>query len=96
MAIPAHSPNCNPYAERFVRTVREECLDHFVIFGEAHLRHLLGEVVQHYNRERYHQGLRGKLVMPNLLAQNDNGAVGTIKTRSRLGGTLNFYHREAA
>ena len=67
-----------------------------MIFGEAHLRHLLGEFVQHYNRERYHQGLGGKLVMPNLLAQNDNGAVGTIKTRSRLGGILNFYHREAA
>ena len=94
--IPAQSPNCNPHAERFVRTVREECLDKFVIFGEAHLRHLLAEFVQHYNGERYHQGLGGKLVMPDLLAENDNGAVGTIKTRSRLGGILNFYHREAA
>ena len=96
VAIPAQSPNCIPYAERFVRTVREECLDRFVIFGEAHLRHLLGEFVQHYNRERYHQGIGGKLVMPNLLAETDNGAVGTIKTRSRLGGILNSYHREAA
>ena len=79
MAIPAQSPNCNPYAERFVRTVREECLDQFVIFGEAHLRHLLAEFVQHYNRERYHQGKGGKLVMPNLLAVNDSGAVAAIK-----------------
>jgi len=96
VAISAQSPNCNLYAERFVRTVREECLDHFVIFGEAHLRHLLGEFVQHYNRERYHQGLGGKLVTPNLLAENDNAAVGEIKTRPRLGGILNFYHRDAA
>ena len=86
----------NPHAERFVRTVREECWDKFVIFGEAHLRHLLGEFEQHYNGERYHQGFGDKLVMPNLSAQNDNTAVGTIDTRSRLGGILNFYHRQAA
>ncbi len=61
-------------------------------FGEAHLRHLVGEFVAHYNGERYHQGLGGKLVVPG----NDNGEVGAIKTRSRLGGSLNFYHREAA
>lgn len=41
--IPAQSPNCNPHAERFVRTIREECLEHFVIFGEHHLRHLVRE-----------------------------------------------------
>jgi putative transposase len=41
--IPAQSPNGNPHAERFVKTVRTECLDHFVIFGERHLRHLLKE-----------------------------------------------------
>jgi len=46
--------------------------------------------------ERYHQGKGGKLVMPNLLAVNDNGAIAAITTRSRLGGVLNFYHREAA
>ena len=45
--IPASSPNCNPHAERFVRTVRDECLRHFVIFGERHLRHLLREFVSH-------------------------------------------------
>ena len=96
VAIPAQSPNCNPYAERFVRTVREECLHKFVIFGEAHLQRLLGEFVQHYNRERYRPGLGGKLVMPNLLAENDSEAVGTIKIRSRLGGILSFYNGEAA
>jgi hypothetical protein len=54
--IPAASPNCNPHAERFVRTVREECPEHFVIFGERHLRHLLHEFCAHYHGERYHQG----------------------------------------
>jgi hypothetical protein len=45
--IPAKSPNCNPYAERFVKTVRTECLEDFVIFGERHLRHLLKEFEAH-------------------------------------------------
>ncbi len=94
--IPASSPNCNPYAERFVRTVRDECLRHFVIFGERHLRHLLGEFVTHYNAERFHQGIGGKLVTPPAPAGNDNGSSGGIQRRSRLGGLLNFYHREAA
>jgi len=45
--IPAQSPNCNPYAERVVKTIRSECLDHFVIFGERHFRHLLREFLAH-------------------------------------------------
>ena len=94
--IPAQSPNCNPHAERFVRTVRTECLDHLVIFGERHLRHLLREFVAHYNTERYHQGLGGRLVRPTLAPSNDNAATGAIRCRPRLGGLLKFYHREAA
>ena len=57
VAIPAQSPNCNPHAERFIKSIRNECLDRFIIFGEAHLRHLLREYVSHYNAERYHQGM---------------------------------------
>lgn len=94
--FPASSPNCNPYAERFVRTVRDECLRHFVIFGERHLRHLLREFIAHYNAERFHQGLGGQLVRPTMSASNDNGADDGVACRSRLGGLLNFYHREAA
>jgi transposase InsO family protein len=88
--IPASSPNCNPYAERFVRSVRTECLDHFVIFGERHLRHLLREYLAHYHTERPHQGLGGELIQPAAAVGNDNGPV---KRRSRLGGLLSFYHR---
>ena len=93
--IPASSPNCNPYAERFVRSVRAECLHHFVIFGERHLRYLLREYVEHYNTERYHQGLNGKLIRPNPTPGNDNQSHGAIASRARLGGLLNFYFKRA-
>ena len=94
--IPAHSPNCSPHAERFVRTVRSECLDQFVIFGERHLRYLLDAFCAHYHGERFHQGLGGQLIRPPASAGNDNGTAGAIECRSRLGGLLNFYYREAA
>jgi len=94
--IPASSPNCNPHAERFVKTVREECLDQLVTFGEKHLRHLLREFVAHYNEERHHQGLGGRLIRPRLLPNNDNGSAGAIHRSSRLRGLLSFYRRAAA
>jgi hypothetical protein len=87
---PASSPNCNPHAERFVRSMRTECLDHLVIFGERHLRYLLREYIAHYHTERPHQGLGGELINAAAPVGNDNGAV---KRRSRFGGLLNFYHR---
>ena len=93
--IPARSPNCNPHAERFVKTVRDECLNHFVIFGERHLRHLIKEFVEHYMTERFRQGIGGQLIR-NVGPTNDNGADGKVAYRSRLGGLLNFYCREAA
>jgi transposase len=95
VAIPAQSPNCNPYAERFVKTIKYECLNQFVIFGERHLRHLIKEFVEHYMTERFHQGIGGQLIR-NVGPTNDNGADGKVACRSRLGGLLNYYHREAA
>jgi putative transposase len=96
--IPAMSPNCNPWAERFVRTAREECLSHFVVFGERHLRVLLREFLAHYLTERFHQGLDGQLIRPPPAPANTNADadVAGIGCRSRLGGVLNFYHRDAA
>lgn len=94
--IPASSPNCSPYTERFERTVRTECLNHFVIFGERHLRYLLRQFVAHYLMERFHQGLGGQLNVPQQISENDNSMAGAIRCRSRLGGLLNVYHREAA
>ena len=92
--IPPRSPNCNPFAERFVRSVKDECLRHFVFFGERHLRYVVGEYVAYYNHERFHQGIGGKLIRP--ASANDNTATGAIKCRSRLGGLLNYYDRAAA
>jgi putative transposase len=94
--IPARSPNCNPHPERFVKTIRSECLEHFVIFGERHLRHLIREFAGHYHTERYHQGLGGQIIMPTPSPSNDNASLGAVGCRSRLGGLLNYYRREAA
>ena len=77
-----------------MKSIKEECLRHFVFFGERHLRYVIREYVAHYNQERFHQGIGGKLIRPT--SANDNLATGDIKCRSRLGGLLNFYCREAA
>ena len=94
--IPAHSPNCNRHAERFVKTIRGECLDHFVSFGERHLRHLIKQVIEHYLMERYHQGLSSQIIKPKTSPSNDNAMLGSIECRSRLGGLLKYYYRQAA
>jgi hypothetical protein len=94
--IPARSPNCNPHAERFVKTVREECLNHLVLFGERHLRHVIKEFIAHYHGERFHQGLGGQLIEKQVGLTSEKGARGKVARRSRLGGILNFYYREAA
>jgi transposase InsO family protein len=94
--IPARSPNCNPHAERFVKTVRDECLNHLVLFGERHLRHVIKEFVAHYHRERFHQGLGGQLIEALTSSANKKVPCGEVVCRSRLGGLLNFYYREAA
>jgi putative transposase len=94
--IPARSPNCNPHAERFAKTVRDECLHHFVFFGERHLRFVLKEFMAHYHRERFHQGLGGLLIEKQTGSTTEKAARGRVVRRSRLGGMLNFYYREAA
>jgi hypothetical protein len=64
--------------------------------GERHLRYLVQHFVEHYQAERYHQGVGGQLIQPRAAPSNDNARLGTIGCRSRLGGVLNFYRREAA
>ena len=66
------------------------------IFGERHLRYLLREFVSHYLMERFHQGLGEQLIAARQVSENDNSVTGAIRCRSRLGGLLNFYQREAA
>jgi putative transposase len=91
--LPPRSPNLNAYAERFVRTVKESCLDRMILVGEASLRQALSEFAEHYHRERNHQGLGNRLIEP--LAEQPNHD-GPIACRERLGGLLNYYHRPAA
>jgi hypothetical protein len=93
--IPAQSPNCNAYAERFVRTVRNEWLNHLVIFRGAPSPALLREFVEHYLTERYHPGIGGRIIQPHALPSNDYATLARVECRSRLGGVLNFYRRAA-
>jgi hypothetical protein len=78
------------------KLVRYECLNHFVFFGERHLRHVISEFVEHYLGERFHQGIDGQVVKTRAGFANDNGTAGPAVCRSRLGTLLNYYHREAA
>lgn len=91
--LPARSPNLNAYAERFVRSVRDDCLNHIVPLGETHLRRVLREYLEHYHLERNHQGLDNALIQPRAGPANDNGEV---LRKQRLGGLLSFYERRAA
>jgi putative transposase len=79
-----------------VKTIRTECLNQFVIFGERHLRYLVNQFVDHYLIERYYQGIGSRIIQPKTSPSNDNAMRDPIECRSRLGGLLNFYHRQAA
>lgn len=89
---PPRSPNLNAFAERFVRSVKEECLSRMVFFSEGQLRTAVSEYVEHYHSERNHQGLENRLIEPT--AESTSGAEGVVR-ESRLGGLLNHYRRAA-
>ena len=91
--LPPMSANLNAYAERFVRSIKEECLDRMIFVGQAALRRAVREYVEHYHRERNHQGLENRLLYAPRLVAADSGPIGC---HARLGGTLNFYYRKAA
>ena len=89
--IPERAPNANAYAERFVRSIKEECLDRIVPIGERHFRRAVAEYVEHYQRERNHQGLDNRLISgPPVIKMTSR-----VRRRPRLGGLLNFYERAA-
>jgi putative transposase len=89
---PVRAPNCNAYAERFVRSIKEECLNRVLLLGERHLRRTIAEFVVHYHAERNHQGIGNELIQP--AARTDG--LGVVRRRQRMGGMLNFYYRAAA
>jgi len=91
---PIRAPQANAYAERFVRTVRAECLDWLLILGRRHLETVLRIYTAHYNRERPHRALA--LLPPDSTNAAPSASGGQIKRRARLGGLIHEYHRVAA
>jgi len=88
--LPPRSPNLNAYAERFVRSIKEECLNHLILSSEEQLRHVLSEYLEHYHHERIHQGIN------RIIEPRHEGNDGEIICIERLGGLLKSYHRQAA
>ena len=89
---PYRTPVANAYAERWVRSAREECLDHLLIVNEGHLRHVLAGYVAHDNRARPHRGLGQQTPIPAA----PSAACGPVRCRDVLGGLIHEYEREAA
>ena len=95
LALPPRSPNLNAYAERWVRSVKEECLAKLILWGEGSLRRALHHYEAHYHEERNHQGKGNRLLFPlptPVVVDERN----TVRCRERLGGLLKYYERQAA
>jgi len=90
MSTPRQAPNCNAYAERFVLSLKSECLDQMIFFGEASLRRAISEFLIHYHAERAHQGIGNERIAP---VPDRNS--GEVRCAERLGGLLKHYHRAA-
>ncbi len=91
--LPARSPDLNAYAERFVRSIKSECLAQIIPLGERHLRTAVKEYTGHYHLERNHQGLENELIeKPSDEPDRD----GSVECQERLGGVLQYYYRRAA
>jgi len=91
--LPARSPNLTPHIERFMRTIKEECLHRMIFFGEESLQKAAREFLAHYHSERNHQGLDNRIIDPSEVVGEGQGR---IRCRERLGGMLRYYYRDAA
>jgi hypothetical protein len=85
----------NAFAERWVRSVKQECLSKLILFGERPLSRTLAEFSAHYHNERNHQGKGNKLLFPQP-APPGSPRPGMVRCHERLGGLLKYYHTEAA
>jgi transposase InsO family protein len=90
--LPPRSPNLNAHAERYVRTIKEACLNRMIFIGERSFRRAVAEFVRHYHYERNHQGRSNRLLIADGTGRRD----GPLVCRERLGGLLKYYHRRAA
>ena len=91
--LPPRSPNLTPHIERFMRSIKEECLKKMIFFGERSLRNGVKEFCCHYHGERNHQGLDNHLIEPDEAVGSRQGG---LRCCERLGGLLKYYYREAA
>jgi putative transposase len=91
--LPPRSPNLNAHLERFMRSLKEECLGRMIFFGEQSLRQAVRQFLGHYHGERNHQGLGNRLIDAGAEVGRGTGAV---HCRERLGGILRYYYRPAA
>jgi transposase InsO family protein len=94
ISLPPRSPNLNAYAERWIRSVKDETLSRLILFGERSLRYALHEYVTHYHTERPHQGKGNVVLMPSSPYPAERP--GPIHCHERLGGLLKYYAQEAA
>ena len=91
--LPPKSPNLNAHLERYFGSLKSECLERMIFFGETSLRNAVGQFLSHYHEERNHQGLGNKIIEPS----DEVGlATGEVQCRERLGGLLQYYYRDAA
>jgi putative transposase len=91
--LPPRSPNLSPNLERFMRSIKEECLERIIFFGEKSLQNAVADFLAHYHKERNHQGLNNQLIQPG----NEVGCItGDVACRERLGGMLRYYYRQQA
>jgi transposase InsO family protein len=95
IALPPRSPNLNAFAERWVRSIKQECLSRLILFGERALRRAITEFIEHYHAERNHQGKGNVLLFPSSNEQRSNESA-RIQRRERLGGLLNYYYSRAS
>ncbi len=91
--LPARSPNLNSHLERFMRSLKGECLERMIFFGEGSLRKATTEFLAHYHGERNHQGLGNQLIAAG---EEVGRSTGQVQCRKRLGGMRRYCHREAA
>ena len=94
MKTPVRAPQANAIAERFVRTIRAECLDWLLILNRRHLERVLRVFVAHYNTHRPHRAL--ELQPPQPPEPSPTATIGEIQRHDRLGGLIHEYYRDAA
>jgi len=91
--LPPRSPNLTPHIERFMRSLKDECLHRLIFFGQKPIQTATVSYLAHYHAERNHQGLDNRLIDPG---ENVGRIGGDVECRERLGGILRYYHRKAA